>query len=102
MCRSYIQYTHTYHAHTLNTQLDEGLFAFLLSHNNQDEGLAIEDGYNLKESVSRFAHESHVHLFGQVISGKLSESVFHRWLTTQKAFTEACNDLQVEKVSDVW
>ncbi len=46
--------------HTHTRQLDESLYEYLLSHNDNDESLALEDGYNLQDAVSRLAHEPQV------------------------------------------
>ena len=58
----------------------------------------MEDGYNLKEATSQFAHEPHIALFAEVLSGKLEETVFHRWLQTQTSLTEAFSQQQKGEV----
>ena len=89
-------HTHT-HTHT-HTQLDECLYAFLLSHNENNEQLAMEDGYNLEEACSRFAHEPQIALFGKILSGEQDEDVFHYWLNAQTTLTEAFSSQQEEEV----
>ncbi len=39
-----------------------------------------------------------VQLFGEIVAGDLSESVFHDWLTTQTLITEALQEQQTEEV----
>ena len=50
-------------------QLDESLYNYLLSINESDQAKAIEDGYNLHECCSRFAHEPFFALFTEVRHG---------------------------------
>lgn len=74
----------------------------MLSHNENNEEQAIEDGYNLHNALSRFVHKRHVTLFKQILDGKLDESVFCYWLHLQTSVTEAFNKQQVGQVSSVW
>ena len=78
-------------------QLDESLYAFLLSRNEEAEPLAVEDGYNLQEACSRFAHEPHVGLFSRILAGEVEEGVFHSWVELQTALIEALNQQQPER-----
>lgn len=78
--------------------MDECLYAFLLSHNENNEELAVEDGYNLEEACSRFAHEPHIALFSKILSEEQDEDVFHYWLNTQTTLTEAFSNQQQEEV----
>lgn len=79
-------------------QLDESLFVFLLSRNENNEALAIEDGYNLEETCARFAHEPHISLFTQILGGEVGEEVFQQWLQMQTTLTEAFNQQEQEEV----
>jgi len=45
---------------------DESLYNYLLSINESDQAKAIEDGYNLHDCCSRFAHEPFFALFTEV------------------------------------
>ena len=80
-------------------QLDEDLFYFLLSRNENNEELAVEDGYNLRDACSRFGHMTHVSLFRQIIEGELEENVFHYWLHLQTTLTEEFSKQQIGHVS---
>lgn len=75
--------------------LDEDLFYFLLSRNENNEELAIEDGYNLRDACLHNGHKTHVTLFKQVIEGELEENVFHYWLHLQTTLTEEFSKQQV-------
>ena len=79
-------------------QLDESLYAYLLSRNENNEALAIEDGYNLEETCTRFAHEPHISLFTQIIGGGVGEEVFQHWLQIQTTLTEAFSQQELEEV----
>ena len=79
-------------------QLDESLYAFLLTNNENNEALAIEDGYNLEEACTRFAHEPHISLFSQIMGGEVGEEVFHHWLELQTSLTEAFSQQEEEEV----
>ena len=71
----------------------------MVSRNENNEELAIEDGYNLHDACSRFSHKSHVALFKQIIDGDLEDSVFHYWLHLQTSLTEEFSKQQVGQVS---
>lgn len=86
--------------HILSPQLDEDLFYFLLSRNENNEELAIEDGYNLRDACLHNGHKTHVTLFKQVIEGELEENVFHYWLHLQTTLTEEFSKQQVGHVSE--
>ncbi len=48
----------------------------------------------------RFAHEPHVALFAQILSGEVEEGVFNHWLETQTAITEVFSQQQEDKVDN--
>lgn len=58
----------------------------------------MEDGYNLGEASSRFAHEPHITLFAQILSGEMEEGAFHKWMQTQTSLTEAFSQQQQAEV----
>jgi hypothetical protein len=70
----------------------------LLTRNENNESLAIEDAYNVEETCGRFAHEPHMALFAGIVGGEMGEDVFQHWLQTQTALTEAFNQQQQEEV----
>lgn len=75
------------------------MFYFLLSRNENNEELAVEDGYNLRDACSHNGHMAHVALFKQVIEGGLEENVFHYWLHLQTTLTEEFSKQQTGHVS---
>lgn len=90
--------TFTYLSFLSYIQLDESLYAYLLTRNENDEALAIEDGYNLEETCARFAHEPHIALFTQILAGETGEEVFQHWLGIQTSLTEAFSQHEQEEV----
>ena len=80
-------------------QLEEDLFYFLASRNENNEEAAIEDGYNLRDASVRFGHKMHANLFKQIIEGELEENVFHYWLHLQTTLTEEFSKQQIGHVS---
>ncbi|XP_065913641.1 translin-associated factor X-interacting protein 1-like isoform X2 [Dysidea avara] len=81
----------------LDKQLDEILYSYLLSVNGSEHVKAIEDGYNLHDCCSRFAHEPYFALFTEVLSGEIDESVITSWFNTQAKLTEALNETTHEE-----
>ena len=83
--------------------MDEEVYAYLYSRHADAGGvahfLAIEDGYNLQEALSRFNYECHVSLFQAVLDGTYKEVVFKNWLHMQQQFTEAFSQYQIKQVS---
>ena len=58
----------------------------------------MEDGYNLEEASSRFAHEPHITLFAQILLHEVEEGVFHKWMQAQTSLTEAFSQQQQAEV----
>ncbi|KAL5467597.1 hypothetical protein EMCRGX_G031852 [Ephydatia muelleri] len=69
--------------------LDECLFSYLVSINNGDEAMAIEEGYNLEDACTRLDYEPPIHLFHQIISGEVDEKLFRYWMELQATLTAA-------------
>ena len=68
--------------------LDTELYQYLLSRNRDEESIAIEDGYNLQDAISRFHHELNVSIFNSILCGELMEEVYNNWITAQVALME--------------
>ena len=71
----------------------------MLARNENNEEIAVEDGYNIRDACPRLGHKAHVALFSQVIEGKVEENLFHYWLHLQTSLTEEFSKQQVGHVS---
>ena len=81
------------------------MYAYLCSRHSdagdRAESLAIEDGYNLHDALSRFNYEKHVSLSQAILKGAYKEDVFKTWLAMQKDLTDAFSQHQVKQVRTV-
>lgn len=68
--------------------LDTELYQYLLSRNGDDESIAIENGYNIQDAISRFHHELHVSIFSSILRGELMEEIYNNWISIQVALME--------------
>lgn len=68
--------------------IDELMYEYLLSRNDQQNELAIEDGYNMQDACSRYNHIIHIKLFTAILNGDLNETVYSNWISVQVSLME--------------